>query len=456
MIAELVKAGLGGFEEVELPDWLGEALYSDENGVLIKGAGHKYIRRVPKAGGGWRYFYNVTGGHGLGHHAEMVRGASFKVKDAGKEGHFHVEEDHGDEVTIKHDESGKTSRVSKKALAGMLHAEHAEAVGKVRARVTANLEQAKKTGSAKQQERAAALVSKYGGASEGDTGGEDSKPLRPSGVGRRSSADYQYNGQDISNEVLTDKKGNFFVVVAPLGQNVMVKPIAKTGFGESRVLSVDPSTTRYPFVDLFVTGARPDDKNLREKLGIIKPKPDNAKPKTDWREQYNRSVERGFVDLQAQMAQSPSFLSDYLPDTTKSGEPIIKMKGDPGSHINKQQSSVGVRFPNGLDLEIHYQRGHGQWVTVSPPGFWDALRSRRVPHAKKQFTATLSEAAQMMRAALNDEPLDTQKWHTRPRRRRQRAPRRHSLHAPARTAARAWLRDARRANASALHGVTRP
>jgi len=166
MIAELVKAGLGRFEEVELPDWLGEALYSDENGVLIKGAGHKYIRRVPKAGGGWRYFYTVTGGHGLGHHAEMVRGSAFKVKDAGKEGHFHVEEDHGEEVTLRHDESGKTSRVSKKALAGMLHAEHAEAVGKVRARVTANLEQAKKTGTAKQQERAAALVSKYGGVAE--------------------------------------------------------------------------------------------------------------------------------------------------------------------------------------------------------------------------------------------------------------------------------------------------
>jgi len=166
MIAELVKAGLGGFEEVELPDWLGEALYSDENGVLIKGAGHKYIRRVPKAGGGWRYFYTVTGGHGLGHHAEMVRGSAFKVKDAGREGHFHVEEDHGEEVTLRHDETGKTSKVSKKALAAMLHAEHAEAVGKVRARVTANLEQAKKTGTAKQQERAAALVSKYGGASE--------------------------------------------------------------------------------------------------------------------------------------------------------------------------------------------------------------------------------------------------------------------------------------------------
>jgi len=169
MIAELVKAGLGGFEEVELPDWLGELVegaVEASNGLLIKGAGHKYIRRVPKAGGGWRYFYTVTGGHGLGHHSEMVRGSAFKIKDAGQEGHFHITEDHGDEVTLRHDETGKTSKVSKKALAAMLHAEHAEAVGKVRARVTANLEQAKKTGTNKQQERAAALVSKYGGVAE--------------------------------------------------------------------------------------------------------------------------------------------------------------------------------------------------------------------------------------------------------------------------------------------------
>jgi len=228
MLGRLIKACAGVVvfsEEHEIPAWMGALLdgNTDANG-LVKGAGHKYLRRVPKAGGGYRYFYNVTGGGGLGHHAEMVAGAAFRVKHAGKEGHFHVTADHGDEVTVKHDESGHEQKMSKAALRAMLHAEHAEALGAVKARASKVLEQAKKTGTNKQQERAAALVSKYGGASEGDTGGEDSKPLRPSGVGRRSSADYQYNGQDISNEVLTDKKGNFFVVVAPLGQNVMVKP----------------------------------------------------------------------------------------------------------------------------------------------------------------------------------------------------------------------------------------
>jgi hypothetical protein len=166
--------------EHELPDWLGEVLEGLEDGDLLKGAGHKYIRRVPKAGGkGWRYFYTVTGGQGLGHHSEFVKGASFKVKDAGKEGHFHVEEDHGEEVTLRHDESGKSARVSKKALAGMLHAEHAEALGSVRERAAKNLEQARKTGTPKQQEKAAALADKYGVEATTESGAQ-SEPSKGS------------------------------------------------------------------------------------------------------------------------------------------------------------------------------------------------------------------------------------------------------------------------------------
>ena len=171
MLGRLIKgmAGVVDFgTEHEIPEWMGALLdgTTDANGLLIKGAGHKYLRRVPKAGGGFRYFYNVTGGGGLGHHAEMVAGASFKVKHAGKEGHFHVTADHGEEVTVRHDESGHEQKMSKAALRAMLHAEHAEALGAVKARASKVLEQAKKTGTAKQQEKAAALVGKYGGASE--------------------------------------------------------------------------------------------------------------------------------------------------------------------------------------------------------------------------------------------------------------------------------------------------
>jgi len=163
-------ADAGEQEEQELPDWLGELLegaVEASNGLLIKGAGHKYLRRVPKAGGGYRYFYNVTGGQGLGHASEMVQGAAFKVKHAGKEGHFHITADHGEEVTVKHDESGHEARMSKAALRAMLHAEHAEALGAVKVRAAKTLEQAQKTGTAKQQEKAAALVRKYGGIAAG-------------------------------------------------------------------------------------------------------------------------------------------------------------------------------------------------------------------------------------------------------------------------------------------------
>jgi hypothetical protein len=168
MLGKLIK-GMAGLrvvdQEHEIPDWMGALL---DGGGLVKGAGHKYLRRVPKAGGGYRYFYNVTGGQGLGHHAEMVAGAAFKVKHAGKEGHFHVTADHGEEVTVRHDESGHEQKMSKAALRAMLHAEHAEPLRQARERAAKTLEQAQKTGTAKQQEKAAALVSKYSGDADNE------------------------------------------------------------------------------------------------------------------------------------------------------------------------------------------------------------------------------------------------------------------------------------------------
>jgi hypothetical protein len=41
--------------EVEIGEFMGERLYAAQG--LAKGAGHKYIRRVPKPGGGYRYYY---------------------------------------------------------------------------------------------------------------------------------------------------------------------------------------------------------------------------------------------------------------------------------------------------------------------------------------------------------------------------------------------------------------
>jgi hypothetical protein len=221
--------------EHELPDWLGEVLEGLEDGDLLKGAGHKYIRRVPKAGGkGWRYFYTVTGGQGLGHHSEFVKGASFKVKDAGQEGHFHVEEDHGDEVTLRHDESGKSARVSKKALAAMLHAEHAEALGTVRERAAKNLEQAKKTGTPKQQERAAALVGKYGGKREVASREEINRALTADPVAALKKYAQDMAGQVLSATVTqvepytarqrahVSTKKRSFIVIGPESQGLRV------------------------------------------------------------------------------------------------------------------------------------------------------------------------------------------------------------------------------------------
>ncbi len=125
-----------------IPDFIGEALYSS----LQKAAGHKYIRRVPTGNPKrpWRYFYRTVGGKGLGHHEEMVEGASFRLKDAGQEGHFHITQDHGDGyITIKHDETGTEHKVHKDALAAMLHNEHAEVRKQDEATAAAKREKAK-------------------------------------------------------------------------------------------------------------------------------------------------------------------------------------------------------------------------------------------------------------------------------------------------------------------------
>lgn len=99
---------------------------------LAKGAGHKYVKRVPyvdaKGKRRYRYFYHV--GHGLGVHHEdhMVEGAAFQVEG----GHYHVTSVKGDKVTIRHDETGDVTTMSRKDLGAMLkrhHAEHLEKYG---------------------------------------------------------------------------------------------------------------------------------------------------------------------------------------------------------------------------------------------------------------------------------------------------------------------------------------
>lgn len=116
---------------VEVPSWIGCRL---EN-VIAKGATHKYLRKVPtgkfskRGRPKFRYFYKVTGAGGIGNDHEIVQHAAFKLANAGKAGHFHVQEEHDDNtVTVKHDESGTVSRMKRSALRQMLHDEHADAL----------------------------------------------------------------------------------------------------------------------------------------------------------------------------------------------------------------------------------------------------------------------------------------------------------------------------------------
>lgn len=119
-------------EWAEVPELIGASLYLQQLHELAKGAGHKYIRRVPytTAAGkrSYRYFYNVRGGKGAGHEDEIKTGAKFRIKHGEHEGHFHVEDVKGDRVQVVHDESGHSVWMTKAAFSEMIREEHAEAI----------------------------------------------------------------------------------------------------------------------------------------------------------------------------------------------------------------------------------------------------------------------------------------------------------------------------------------
>ena len=131
-----------------IPPRLGALLWKAQEAAIEKGAGHKYLRRVPTGNPKkpYRYYYRVTGGKMLGHDDEMVVGASFAVKHGDQAGHFHVKAVDGDKITIEHDESGHRETVTRDALRAMLHAEHAEAIGRARTSAKSAAEAAEKHG----------------------------------------------------------------------------------------------------------------------------------------------------------------------------------------------------------------------------------------------------------------------------------------------------------------------
>ena len=96
---------------------------------LVKAAQHKYIKRVPKAGGkGYQYFYSETGGGGVALEAHMKEKAAFRLEYGGAVGHFHITKVNGDIVSVKHDGSGATAEMTRAELAALLRAHHAPAL----------------------------------------------------------------------------------------------------------------------------------------------------------------------------------------------------------------------------------------------------------------------------------------------------------------------------------------
>lgn len=83
---------------------------------LEKGAGHKYLQRIPSGKQRPRYYYIYTRpqGRGLAAHTDLIQGSKFQIEHNGKQGHFEVLRPPDPEtgaVTIRHDETGKTIHV---------------------------------------------------------------------------------------------------------------------------------------------------------------------------------------------------------------------------------------------------------------------------------------------------------------------------------------------------------
>lgn len=94
--------------------------------TLIKGKGHKYIKRTPtgKPKPKWRYWYKLPAG-GVYHKDHAQVGTKFQHGD----GHYEITASHNDgAVTIRHDETGKEQRVSQADLKKLVHEPHAEKI----------------------------------------------------------------------------------------------------------------------------------------------------------------------------------------------------------------------------------------------------------------------------------------------------------------------------------------
>jgi hypothetical protein len=99
---------------------------------LRKGRSQKYIKRIPKAGGGYKYVYKEHHQGGVGAQEHMKAGAAFKLSFQGQEGHFHIIKAEGDRLIVKHDElhgpDHKGVELTKAELSALLTREHRPAL----------------------------------------------------------------------------------------------------------------------------------------------------------------------------------------------------------------------------------------------------------------------------------------------------------------------------------------
>jgi hypothetical protein len=94
---------------------------------LVKAAQHKYIKRVPKAGGkGYVYYYSEGSATSAKIKEHMKEKAAFRLNYEGAVGHFHITAVKGDIVSVKHDGSGTSVSMTRDELAALLMREHAK------------------------------------------------------------------------------------------------------------------------------------------------------------------------------------------------------------------------------------------------------------------------------------------------------------------------------------------
>jgi hypothetical protein len=109
---------------------------------LCKGAGHKYLRRIPTGDPKrkWRYIYAAQSKH---HDSEFSAGEKIRITHGKQVGHYEVKSLHGAYVTLKHDETGHEVSVHKDRLAEMFKDEHRRAGAGQRKRTVKAAAQAK-------------------------------------------------------------------------------------------------------------------------------------------------------------------------------------------------------------------------------------------------------------------------------------------------------------------------